>query len=394
VGIITTSLALALLSATGNEATASFCVDTVAQVATDYTEVCARCRDGRVFCAGQSSMSMLGLDWKREPPIVWLPGIADATDLSLRIGTVCVLRKGGTLTCTGEHGRSTLVSIPGQGDEVAVTVGNWQVCLLRANGRVACFDTVLLHDRGRDLANGKLKPKEVKGLSDAVQLDVGREHTCALRRDGTLACWGRNGMGQLGFDTEKTNPRTKTVKKHGDCDTCGCEPNPEYYELFFYPDPQPVPGLTNVAQARAGGDTTCARTIAGKVLCWGSNSRGELGDGTLHARPRPGPVTGLDDAVDLDVGDAGACALRRSGQVVCWGIHDISRIGEVNGVRFVPDALTPVQIRGRYQGQRLAVGSEVVFVQVRGGDWLHWGEDFMRIPTERRVFKEPVPLLH
>jgi alpha-tubulin suppressor-like RCC1 family protein len=54
-----------------------------------------------------------------------------------------------------------------------------------------------------------------------------------------------------------------------------------------------VPGLTDAVEIQAGATHTCARRRNGEVLCWGSNSTGELGDGTKVERLSPIKVRGL-----------------------------------------------------------------------------------------------------
>jgi alpha-tubulin suppressor-like RCC1 family protein len=51
-----------------------------------------------------------------------------------------------------------------------------------------------------------------------------------------------------------------------------------------------VPGgdyLGDVDQIAPGGQHSCARTLSSNLLCWGSNMRNQLGDGTTTTRMLP-----------------------------------------------------------------------------------------------------------
>lgn len=98
------------------------------------------------------------------------------------------------------------------------------------------------------------------------------------------------------------------------------------------------------SQVTAGTHHTCAlipddQRGAGHVLCWGANSRGQLGDGTTADSSVPREVA-VDDVVEVSAGGDHTCARQSSGDVWCWGANDSGQVG-TGGTE---DALRPVQV--------------------------------------------------
>lgn len=57
--------------------------------------------------------------------------------------------------------------------------------------------------------------------------------------------------------------------------------------------PVPVSGLAGAVALASGHAHDCALLVDGRVVCWGRNTSGQLGDGTTTSSPTPVEVIGL-----------------------------------------------------------------------------------------------------
>jgi alpha-tubulin suppressor-like RCC1 family protein len=83
--------------------------------------------------------------------------------------------------------------------------------------------------------------------------------------------------------------------------------------------PGEIPDPGNVMAISAGGSHTCAVRTDGAAFCWGQNTSGELGDGTLERRLTPVPVMGGHTFRAISAGDTHTCAITTHDRVYCWG---------------------------------------------------------------------------
>jgi len=199
-------------------------------------------------------------------------------DLGLGRRFGCTLRKDGTIWCSGDNSRGQL------GIGIA--------------GNVPSATPVQVRDATSAV------------ITDASVLGTGRDHACVVRPGGETWCWGANSAGQLGDGTTVDKPAAVRVVKTDDTP------------------------LTGIVALRGGEDHTCARDHTGEIWCWGNNTGGQLGDGTLVNRSKAAPVlvapggTPFAGALELWTGAMHNCVRNASNDVWCWGVNSNGQLGD------------------------------------------------------------------
>ena len=141
--------------------------------------------------------------------------------------------------------------------------------------------------------------------------------------------------------------------------------------LISRPDPAEVLGLEGVVEITSGVSHSCALTVNGSVRCWGFDDQGQLGDGeaTLDPRTRPVDVQGLGDVIQIAAGSWHTCALRREGTVRCWGWN---RSGEVGDGTTLPRT-TPTDVTGLAEVVQITAGGDKTCALRRDHRVACWG---------------------
>lgn len=116
----------------------------------------------------------------------------------------------------------------------------------------------------------------------------------------------------------------------------------------------------------------CAVTSAGGVECWGSNSVGRLGDGTVVDRETPVPVPGLTGIVQVAAGARHTCALSSAGSVRCWGANQFGQVG-VSGSG--DPVLSPVLVSGVIGATQISLSDTSVCALIYTGGVRCWGHN-------------------
>lgn len=215
-------------------------------------------------------------------------------------------------------------------------------CALQGAGSVVCWGSDALGQVSG--AGGVQTPTVVTGIGAARHLAVGRNHNCIVNASGEVQCWGASAESQVGGNAKTPVVSATQVIEvaAGDHFSCAlrangsamCWGSPTQGELgFSYDDgvARPASTVPNVflgAHIVAGRAHACVLQSTGTVTCWGSNSKGQLGSGTLGSIASASAVSDPGPFVELVAGRDHTCGRLLDGQVRCWGDGSAGQLGQ------------------------------------------------------------------
>ncbi len=182
-----------------------------------------------------------------------------------------------------------------------------RMCGVRKGGTIGC----VRYRPSRDAKPAKTPLRadaDAKNpLKDVIDIALGKDHSCAATKDGNVHCW-------------KNDPDEGDIT------------------------PTEVAGLSDVAEVRVDyeGKTRCARKTSGQILCWTNDYEleGKLGIGYLADLKTPTPVPGITDAKELHMSGDHVCVVHQTGKVSCWGSNARDQVGAEKSARaYVPVAV-------------------------------------------------------
>jgi len=117
-------------------------------------------------------------------------------------------------------------------------------------------------------------------------------------------------------------------------------------------NPSQVADLTGVIDVSAGENHTVSLRDDGTVWAWGSNSNGQLGDGTALDRTSPIKVKNLDHVVTVEAGGMHSMAIKENGTLWAWGKNNYYQLGDGT----TTNRALPVQVKGITNAKVVALG--------------------------------------
>ncbi|MEX1362660.1 MAG: DUF4215 domain-containing protein [Nannocystaceae bacterium] len=154
----------------------------------------------------------------------------------------------------------------------------------------------------------------------------------------------------------------------------GCGPTCEVEFPFACDMAEPSGCVVNevLDQMALGFEGGCILTVSGQVACFGNNSQGQTGNGTIDVETFL-PVPVLDMAESITAGDQHHCAVRTGGEVWCWGENLDDQMGPAS----IPnvDEDTPLQITGLPVITQMDAGDDHnCAIDIAGAVWC-WGDN-------------------
>ncbi len=160
-------------------------------------------------------------------------------------------------------------------------------------------DGAQLGDGASVPVGGRLSPVPIRHIDlspirDVVDFSCGRYHRLVATADGGVFTFGSNNVLQLGVPGQPTNFQAAAAVA--------------------------VPGVSHAVDVATGDSHSLVLDTAGRVISWGLNSSGQLGDGTTVNSDQPVIVLGLPaDVVKISASASVSFALTADGGLYSWG---------------------------------------------------------------------------
>lgn len=222
---------------------------------------------------------------------------------------------------------------------------------------------------------------KIPGTASMIQISAGKSHSCGIRTDNVLVCWGSNRFGAVGSgagvgilptvvaanqrftQVEASDDRTcaRTISGRVLCWGLGWSGSTENGDEFTVRENATfVPGLGAMTALAVGSTAACSADASGFLWCWESNLNGESGGGPGPGSHTPRRAASDEQFLGISAGAGFFCGVATGGAGYCWGTNRTLQLATVAsdycGSRRTPCATRPTKIGGRLRFQSISAG--------------------------------------
>lgn len=177
---------------------------------------------------------------------------------------------------------------------------------------------------------------------DWAGIDANYGNSAAIKTDGYLYIWGSNNRGQLGIGPDG-------------------------------PDFVKVPTLVNLAkwtQVSIGNEHVLGIQTDGSLWAWGSNTFGELGNGTQTPSDHPIQIGSDKDWKAISAGDHFCLAIKKDSSLWAWGNNLVGQLGDSSYL----NRNVPVPVRKDKKWKQIDAGYRHALAIDESGKLWRWGK--------------------
>ncbi len=286
-------------------------------------------------------------------------GLLSIAALSLMVGA-CGGGKGGASAGADPTTGST-VTLGAVGNVVA---GFNSSAVLRASNSGSAATYIWGDNTWGQMGNGTPAtpisvPVAVGGTATWKSIAVGGSHTLAVKSDGTLWAWGLNQNGQLGDGLSGANSQGN---------------------VRFQNTPKQIGTSTSWAVVAAGETHSMAMDSAPSpaLYAWGRNANGQLGLGTTIDSFAPGTATKVAGTtgtfwLSIAAGARHSMVLRSDRKILTWGDDTRGQLGD--WIASAQPTLAPTIVRINLPASAIAAGAYHSLAILNDGSLWSWGDN-------------------
>lgn len=268
--------------------------------------------DGTVWTWGRNNFNQLGDGTAQNRTVpVQVQGLSNIMVISAGDSHMLALRDDGTVWAWGNNTKGQLgdgskinqnkpVQVKGLTEIIAIAAGGNHSLALKADGTLWGWGDNAEGEIGDGTTDERDTPVQVKGITGITEIAAGFSYSSALKSDGTVWVWGDNKYGEGGTASADSTYLTAPTR---------------------------VVGLNDIKEIRAGSTFGLALDFQNNLWSWGNNSFDELAANVnSNSSLTPVQVKNLSE-VSAFAGGFGHGVAMSSSKIMGWGYNQFGQVG-------------------------------------------------------------------